>query len=691
MPAFYRSTLPAFLDASESELLGVLTLAHADEGFEGQRSEATMAWAEDVRRLRSALSELQALEPQARLWTVLLEFVIPRKGKRIDVVLLTAATIILLEQKSGVIDLSHCRQVEEYALLLHYFHEQSARRRIIPLVVSPVSGRDQPTRQHELPLFDTAAYWIQPVLRTTWSRLPELLRECAAPQTGDAIDPDRWDSGEYFPVPSIIEAARTLQSGLSIREIAHSRAAGHDITMLSEFVRARVEEARVRSEYVICFVTGVPGSGKTLVGLSLAFMSRGSGDTLSFMSGNGPLVMVLKGVFAEYRHKVEGYSANESRIHAGTLIEDVHLFAKTYTTETPDAVPHNHVVIFDEAQRAWDFEHSFRKFKREYSEPEMFLRIMERHQDWAVIIALVGGGQEINEGEAGLAEWGRALAAKRKPWRIYASPDVVQGGDSVAGSSLCGSLPEGMLEISEDAQLHLNVSVRNLNAEHYSKWVNCVVQGDSAGAFQCKSKDTFPVYLTRDLGVLRQVLRHQTIGERRCGLAGSSKAERLRAEGLEPSSSFHAEYPWDKWYLAPESDVRCSAQLEVYATEFEIQGLELDWIGLCWGGDFIWSAKEGRWLARKFHNARKSGWAPMRMAKQQTYRRNSYRVLLTRARQGIVLFVPRGDASDPTRDPAEFDDTARFLIDCGVKYVSEVDELPLAPDGAELEESLFPA
>lgn len=149
---------------------------------------------------------------------------------------------------------------------------------------------------------------------------------------------------------------------------------------------------------------------------------------------------------------------------------------------------------------------------------------------------------------------------------------------------------------------------------------------------------------------------------------GSSQAARLRAEGLEPDSAFHAGYPWEHWYLAEAGDVRSSDQLEVFATEFEIQGLELDWVGLCWGGDFIWSAEKREWMIRAFR-AGNSRWSEIKSAERRVYRRNAYRVLLTRARQGIVIYLPRGDADDVTRNPEEFDDTSKFLQACGVKIL----------------------
>jgi hypothetical protein len=263
------------------------------------------------------------------------------------------------------------------------------------------------------------------------------------------------------------------------------------------------------------------------------------------------------------------------------------------------------------------------------------------------------------------------LASSSKPWQVYASPDVIRGGDSVAGGRLIADSESSTITVREDSRLHLDVSVRSLKAENFSRWVNYVIEGDHRKAASLDICD-FPVFLTRSLDELRRMLRNQTVGLSRCGLVGSSKAARLRSEGLEPDSSFHGEYDWDKWYLAPATDVRSSTQLEVYATEFEIQGLELDWIGLCWGGDLIWSNDE-KWICRSFKNGSRSHWSPIKSEARQTYRKNSYRVLLTRARQGLIIYVPIGDREDHTRDPDEFERTANFLTCCGVKSIDAKD------------------
>lgn len=380
------------------------------------------------------------------------------------------------------------------------------------------------------------------------------------------------------------------------------------------------------------------------------------------MSGNGPLVSVLQELFRQQGMR-DGVPAAQAQMQAKTLIENIHVFAKTYTDEDPDRAPSNHVVIFDEAQRAWNLAQNLSKFRRNYSEPEMLLKIMQRHEDWAVVIALVGGGQEINNGEAGLEEWGKALHESTCDWQIYASPEVLEGGPSTAGHRLFASIAE-MRNVHERETLHLRTSNRSLRADNLARWVNLVLDNEPEEAAALRITERFPIFLTRDLEVARAKLRAESLGDSRFGLTGSSGAARLRAEGLEPSSDFHASYPWHHWYLAPRTDIRSSYACEVFATEFEIQGLELDWIGLCWSGDFIWS-KAG-WIARDIRHGQHTKWGLVRKVDKQAYRKNAYRVLLTRARQGMVIYVPRGDRHDPSRLPDELDATANYLHHCGV-------------------------
>jgi Uncharacterized conserved protein (DUF2075) len=363
-----------------------------------------------------------------------------------------------------------------------------------------------------------------------------------------------------------------------------------------------------------------------------------------------------------------GTKSAQARAEAKTLIENVHVFARYHTEDNPGP-PSNHAIIFDEAQRAWNRAQNMKKFQRDYSEPEMLLRIMERHAHWAVVVALVGGGQEINDGEAGLEEWGRALVSSNKNWVVYASPEVLDGGPSTAGHRLFED-PTRHKDVRTSSALHLRTSNRSLRAEQLATWVNYVLDGKADEATSLRVSPRFPIFLSRDLGRMKSKLQQQGIGENRYGLVGSSGAARLRAEGLEPSSSLHAEYPWHHWYLAEDADVRSSYRCEVFATEFEIQGLELDWIGMCWGGDLIWDEMMG-WQLRTLRHGPHSAWRPINNIEKQTYRKNAYRVLLTRARQGMIIFVPKGNANDPTAQPGEFESTARYLVRCGVTPLSE--------------------
>jgi hypothetical protein len=600
----------------------------------------------------------------ACFWGLILEFSIPRKELRIDTVLLVGETIVILEAKTGDAAAQAKRQIEEYSLLLHYFHKASNDRRIVPVVVSREPTIPNLLDLNQRGLFPQLySYWIAPVLKSSWDELAGLLLEIDQ-HAQEQIQATEWESSPYFPVPSIIDAAIALSTGLSIREVAHSEASEHEIQEVCAAIQNYVNEARTEKQHAICFLTGVPGSGKTLVGLSLAHSKENSSNAIHFMSGNGPLVKVLQHLFMQESRR-GGASTPKAKTDAKTLIENVHEFARNYTDDDK-AAPSNHAIIFDEAQRAWNRAQNLRKFKRDYSEPEMLLTIMERHPDWSIVVALVGGGQEINDGEAGLEEWGRALASsnRQKNWLIYASPEVLEGGPSTANHRLFDEATPPR-EVHTNPSLHLRTSNRSLRAEQIATWVNHVIEGKPEAAAALNVTRRFPIFLSRDLDETRRMLREQRKGVSRYGLIGSSGAARLRAEGLEPSSTFHAEYPWEHWYLAGESDLRSSYQCEVFATEFEIQGLELDWIGLCWGGDFIWNPRKG-WQLRKLFPSAVSKWNAIKNSDKQNFRRNAYRVLLTRARQGMILFVPRGDQNDPTNLPEEFDATASYLVQCGV-------------------------
>jgi schlafen family protein len=331
--------------------------------------------------------------------------------------------------------------------------------------------------------------------------------------------------------------------------------------------------------------------------------------------------------------------------------------------------PYERVVVFDEAQRAWtrDQAAKFMQTKRSVkdfnmSEPEFLISVMDRHEDWCVVICLIGGGQEINTGEAGLKEWLSALGSRFSHWDVYISSRLSDSDyvNDKATANLLESFP-----VHERRELHLSVSMRSFRAETLSSFVGLVIENRPAEArvAYAKISERYPIWLTRDLSEARLWLRDQSRGSERFGLLTSSGAHRLRPEGIHVTAKIDA----PTWFLNDRTDVRSSFYCEEVATEFDVQGLELDWAGVCWDADYrYW---DGRWTHLSFRGTR---WQQINAAERQLYLKNAYRVILTRARQGMIIFVPSGSVEDPTRPPAFYDQTFEFLRDCGLHLRSDV-------------------
>lgn len=665
LPAYYRATIDEFLRASTSTVIGELALGNTRYGFGEVAKEQMEAWEEEISLLRGQLEALRAIQPAASHWGLILEFPIPRRQQRIDAVLLAGSVIFVLEFKAGASGAtwSSGRQAEDYALDLAYFHAPSHQRVIIPAVVAPgleyrASGKTGGN--------------VRSLASIPIQRLSSFLTEQFEAEKGYAgvpIGVRDWDEGAYHPVPTVIEAAMALYSGMSVREIARSHAGEKELTTVTNFLLAAISKAQQQREKIICFITGVPGAGKTLAGLNLVHnreIHRDGRPASVFMSGNGPLVEILREALAIDCATRTGATRTRSRSEVRTFVQNIHHFVKDNLERPDDQTPYEHAIVFDEAQRAWNAEQNGKKYKNRssvwhISEPEMVLKVMDRHPDWAVIIALVGGGQEIHTGEAGLSEWGRALA-KFPNWRVLVSPEALKGGESVGGASLYDGMP-ALNEVREESALHLDVSVRSHQATQLAAWVNRVLKGDELGAARLSATfEQFPIVLSRDFQQTKKWLLEHTRGERRCGLTASSGATRLRAYGIETSMAIREAYSYPHWFLKPRGDVRSSFQLEVVATEFEIQGLELDLAGLCWGGDLVWNRTLKQWRPLTFSGNR---WKDVTESRA-IYIQNKYRVLMTRAREGLVIWVPEGDRNDPTRDVDVMNDTAEYLIHCGV-------------------------
>lgn len=678
MPAYYRATFDEFLAQSDAEILGALTAAQGAEGHVTAYNAQIPAWQEQLAALRSTCEWLRVHKPESGTWSLLLEYPIPRRQKRIDTVVLSKRRIYCLEFKTGGQKLPHSalNQVEDYALDLRDFHAVSLGREIVPAVVCRPSASDgnsfAESSAAESDLVKT------PVVCDYASLGLFLLTRDLGPETlTEAINPHAWDHSAYKPVPTILEAAEALFAEHDVRDIAEASADKQNLSLTSDFLLSVVERAQRLGEKVICILTGVPGAGKTLAGLNLAHNPaiRAAGlPNAVFLSGNGPLVRVVSAALAD-----STLAPSDAKRKVSTFIQNVHTYIRDGLRS--ESAPHENIVVFDEAQRAWDAQRVAQKLSQwrmrgqdvlatefeSMSEPEMLLSVLDKHPGWSVLVALVGGGQEIHDGEAGLEEWGRTLSTKFPHWRIAASPAVLPSGAGLSGHRLFhDAIPDGS-SVETAAALHLAVSIRSYRAEGLAKWVDAVLSGDSAAAaLVARQLAHYPLKLTRDLSAARKWLRERRRGERRSGLLASAGALRLRAEGIELSPGFRGNKgQYENWFLNPEGDCRASNQLEVAASQFECQGLEIDWGGLCWGEDFLWQP-DGGWCYSRLNGASR---VRVPRENKQRYLRNAYRVLLTRAREGMVIFVPPGNDTDPTRPGHLFDATAHFLVGCGVELV----------------------
>jgi hypothetical protein len=628
------------------------------------------AWEEEISVLEALAKDLAALLPSSQNWALLLEYPIPRRNKFPDAILLAVDLIFVIEFKFGAMtfDAAASWQVEDYALDLRDFHLESRGKSIIPMLVATAADATHSSSSRAT-LNPLPSVW--PVLRATPKELPEVIAavfHAAHQPDARRIDPATWDHSPYRPSLSIIEAARALFGSHSVREIAHAYA--DNLSTTTDALIAAINDAQARQLRTICFVTGVPGAGKTLTGLNAIHHPDTDAQQKKpgvFLSGNGPLVRIVQEALVLDAVSTRRLSTKDAKRKVSTFVQNVHNFINEYTTQKQTEWPHENVVVFDEAQRAWNAEQVKKKRGTEQSEPRTMLAIMERCPGWCVIVALVGGGQEIHDGEAGLEEWGLALAATGERWQVLVSPEAIEGGASLANHRLFDGPGPAHCDITKLPALHLDVSVRSHRAQRIAQWVNWVLQGDQEAARnEIAQAREFPLVLTRDLNAARQWLRDRSRLERRCGLVVSSGSMRHRAYGIEVSSGFRRGYGYEEWFLGEQDDVRSSSQLEVAATEFECQGLELDWVGVCWGDDFCIDPASGQWSYRRFRGKK---WQAIRNPETRGYLLNKYRVLLTRAREGMVLWVPPGEATDSTRDPAPLDTTAAFLLEAGVSLL----------------------
>jgi DUF2075 family protein len=655
--AYYSDTIAKFLQLTPDEILG--RLARNTE-FASETSQRD-AWLEEISILKTALS--------CHYGSIYFEYSIPRMGKRIDVLLLIGSAIFVLEFKVGEKEfISYAiDQVMDYALELKNFHETSHEQFIAPILIA-TKAKSMTLSIATTPQSDKLLFPI----RCNVESLSEAIAGVLKFVDGKVINSKEWEDGRYCPTPTIIEAAMALYAGHSVEEISRSNAGAINLKQTSDTISDIITSSKRKLKKSICFVTGVPCAGKTLIGLNIANKHIDKSNDLYsvFLSGNGPLVAILREALTRDKVSIEKQLGN--KLKKGEVMSEVKMFIQNVHNFRDDCLidsekaPIEHVALFDEAQRAWNIEQTSNFMRRKknkpnfaYSEPEFLISCLDRHKDWAVIVCLVGGGQEINTGEGGISEWIDSLNRSFPDWDIYISSQLT---DSEYGAGKILEEIKARKNVMTNDDLHLSISMRSFRAEHVSLLVKQILDLEKTKSKETFKKviDKYPIVITRDLSRAKRWLKEKARGSERYGIIVSSQAERLKPHAIDVKS------PMDPihWFLDGKEDVRSSYYLEDVATEFDVQGLELDWACVMWDGDFRYS--ENEWEHKSFCGSR---WNNIRKQERQNYLKNAYRVLLTRARQGMVIVVPQGDPEDATRNPKFYDSTFKYLQEIGFSVI----------------------
>jgi len=654
--ANYSNSIQNFLYDDTSRILGELSRNHSYALEDLQKN----AWLGQIEILKNQLTAF----PKGQIY---FEFAIPRMGKRVDNIVIVDNVIFILEFKVGTSTYDEYAkdQVIDYTLDLKNFHEGSHHSALIPILIAthapPVENNP----------YDVESYIS--AARTNKDNLASYISNALENSKGEDINPIKWENSIYKPTPTIVEAAQALYKGHNVQEISRSDAGAINLSKTADCLNAIIEDSKKHHKKSICFVTGVPGAGKTLAGLNIANerMKSDENEHAVFLSGNGPLVEVIREALTrdEVRsseERGEKLTKKKAAIKANAFIQNIHHFRDDNIIS--EKAPVEKVVVFDEAQRAWTKKKtsSFMKEKKRIvdfgmSEPEFLIDVMNRHEDWCVIICLIGGGQEINTGEAGLEEWVAALKEYYLDWEIHYSNLIDENDNYLQNEVYKNWIQKNGKSVTE---LHLAVSIRSFRSELLSNFIHELLdlKIENAKFLYTKIKDDFPIVVTRELEIAKNWLRGKAKGTERIGVVGSSNARRMRTYGIDVKNEISPSH----WFLNDKSDIRSSYFLEVVATEFDIQGLEIDWVGLAWGADFFLA--ENQWNYQKFKGSK---WQNIHQEITRQYLKNAYRVLLTRARQGIVIFIPEGSDIDHTRRQRFYDGTYEYLKEIGIKELVE--------------------
>ena len=701
----YSASFGEFMNSKPLTILGAL-----HNNYHGDTPTTTdEAWMGEITIMQQVLIPWKEEHGQ-----IIFEYDIPRLGKRIDVVLLLRGLIFCLEFKVGKQDdfQADIEQVMDYALDLKNFHLFSHNRTIVPILI-PTKFKTFTTEFRPSVYHDD----IYNPMISGEEHLQELIMKVLEYSKAyiDEEPIENWLISPYAPTPTIIEAARTLYENHSVEEITRHEADKVSTDTTINYILQVIQQSKEKNSKSICFVTGVPGAGKTLVGLDVAIKQTykdGEFDKENgavYLSGNGPLVAVLTEALArdnqcKCSQRGEKKNLSDSRREVSEFIQIIHRYRDNMLAKIKNPVENGeleidpekavklqktgygeveHVAIFDEAQRSWTHKRIADYLKRggtygnklkvpnfPMSEAEFLIWSLDQREDWAVIICLVGGGQEINTGEAGITEWIKALNNRFKHWNVYISNKLT---DPEYAEGRVNELLKENKKVSFSDSLHLAVSLRSFRAETLSAFIHSLLSfaPDAQSLYQDVRNKKYPIILTRDMEKARQWLRKKARGTQQTGVLVTKVAARFKplAVNILAQGDENAVH----WFLEDKTDIRSSNYLEDAATEIQVQGLELDFACVLWDADM--RCENGQWTYYKFNG--KNKWIPERNVESQKYMLNAYRVLLTRARQGIIICVPFGNSNktpegfneDPTRLPAFYDETYKYLKSLGIEEI----------------------
>ena len=649
--AYYCNSIPGFIHDNSTSIIGQLV----KHSFEVNKDQSD-AW-------ENQISELQnRLEKCGMEGDIIFEYDIVRLGKRIDVILLIRHMVFSLEFKNGkdIFTAQDAQQAEDYAIDIKNFHKESEDLYVCPILIA--------TKAEPYKKVQSSGCYPDKQIHLQRENIETLIPKVSSivDLYGDdkEIDFEKWFNSPYYPTPTIVAAAVEAYSSHNLSQIAQSEAGQENINLCEEKINEVINKAQTNKRKCVCFVTGVPGAGKTLVGLDVVAknMDEGKKNLSVYLSGNGPLVEVLREALKR-SVKAKKQFNRETEAAINTLIQSSYAFKKDNASHN-HATPEN-ILIFDEAQRVWNKEKMTSKHKENplmaVSEPHLLFSIMDRHQDWAVMICLVGLGQDIYDGEVGINEWFRCGIEDFKEWELYYSPEIF---GQVEDKNINREMIEGCERCHPIPELHLKTSIRSFRADKQCQFVDALLDNKTDEAKEVYNiiSEKYPIYITRDYETAKNWVRKQVRGSQRSGVLACSSAQRLKPEGIYVPTEIDVK----NWFLAPSDDLRSSNMLEIVASEFKVQGLEIDWAIVCWDADL--RRKEGKndWDYYSFRGTR---WNRRNKPEQKRYLLNSYRVLLTRARQGMILFVPKGvdPEVDETRNSEYYDNIYSYLLKCGIE------------------------